>query len=61
METSIESREGADRILAELVEVESKKLRDAMGARDYAAVRRCARQLAETLKFINREMEARTK
>jgi DNA-binding FadR family transcriptional regulator len=61
METSTESREGADRILAKLVKKESKQLRDALGAGDYAAVRRCARQLGETLKLINKELEARTK
>lgn len=61
METSPESRQGADRILAKLVKKEGKELRNALGAGDYAAVRRCSRHLAETLKFINKELEARLK
>ena len=61
METSTESKQGADRILAKLVKKESKELRDALAAGDYSLVRRKSHQLAETLKFINKELEARLK
>lgn len=60
-ETSTESQQGADRILSKLVKKESRQLRDALGAQDYALVFRTANQLAETLKFIKKELEARTK
>ena len=61
METSLESRYGADRILAKLVKKESRQLRDALEAGNYDTANRAAYQLAETLKFIKKELEARSK
>ena len=61
METSIESLQGADRILSKLVKKESRQLRDALEGGNYDTANRVASQLAETLKFIKKELEARTK
>ena len=59
MTTSTESKQGADRILAALVKKESKQLRDALTAGNYFTAARVTHQLGETLKFINKELEAR--
>ena len=61
MATSTESKQGADRILAALVKKESKQLRDALAAGNYSTASRVNRQLGETLKFIDKELEARFK
>jgi len=61
MTASIEYRKGADRILAKLVKKESRQLRDALEGGNYDTANRTANQLAETLKFIKKELEARSK
>jgi len=61
MSTSLEIRQGADRVLAKLVKTESKKLRTALEGGNYDTANRAAYQLGETLKFIKKELEERAK
>jgi hypothetical protein len=49
----------SDRVLAKLVKEESENLRTALGAHNYDDVRKWARELSETLKEINNNLEAR--
>ncbi len=53
------SRKGADRILAKLIQREGEQLAEALGAHNYDKVRIVAKQMAGTLRAINKEMEAR--
>jgi hypothetical protein len=61
MKASTESKQGADRILSKLLKKESRQLRDALEGGNYDTATRAAYQLGETLKFINKELEARAK
>jgi hypothetical protein len=54
-----DAKAGADRILAKLIERESQGIRDALGAKDYEKAGRWAKKMADTLKMLNRELEAR--